>query len=85
MVVDTDLCIACGMCNIACPLGGMSIDTDARHAVKCDLCGGDPLCVKFCAYGALKYITQQEATMEMRKEAVGKLTEMLEKIASWET
>jgi carbon-monoxide dehydrogenase iron sulfur subunit len=81
MVVDIDLCIACGMCNLACPLGGISMDVDAGHAVKCDLCGGDPLCVKFCAYGALNYITQEEATMEARKEAVRKLADMLEKIA----
>lgn len=81
ILVDVDLCIACGMCNLACPLGGISLDADAGHAVKCDLCGGDPLCVKFCAYGALKYITQEEATMEARKEAVKRLADMLEKIA----
>jgi Fe-S-cluster-containing hydrogenase component 2 len=81
MVVDTDLCIGCGMCSIACPLGGITVDADAGHAVKCDLCGGDPLCVKFCAYGALTYIPRHEVTVERRKEAVGKLSNMLEKIA----
>jgi Fe-S-cluster-containing hydrogenase component 2 len=52
MAVDPDLCIGCGMCLVACPLGGISIDTEAGHAVKCDLCGGDPLCVKFCGFWA---------------------------------
>lgn len=80
MVVDPDMCICCGMCTIACPLGGISIDTNAGHAVKCDLCGGDPLCVKVCAYGVLEFITQEEVTIKRRKEAVGKLTQMLDKI-----
>ena len=81
IVVDSDLCIACGMCMIACPLGGMSVDTEGGHAVKCDLCEGDPLCVKFCAYGAIEYITIEEAALKRKREAVGKLATMLEKIA----
>jgi len=81
IVVDPDLCIACGMCMIACPLGGISVDANMGHAVKCDLCEGDPLCVKFCAYGAIEYITIEEAALKRKREAVGKLATMLEKIA----
>lgn len=80
MTVDYDLCIGCSMCMIACPLGGISVDTEIGHAMKCNLCGGDPLCVKVCAYGALEYITEEEVILERRKEAIGKLTIMLEKI-----
>lgn len=82
MVVDSDLCIACGMCMVACPLGGISVNTGAGHAVKCDLCEGDPLCVKFCGYGAIEYITEEEATLKRKKEAVGKLAGLLEALTT---
>lgn len=81
MVVDADRCIACCMCMIACPLGGISIDAEAGHSVKCDLCGGEPLCAKFCSYGAIEYITLDEAAILRRKEAIRKLSEMLQNIA----
>jgi len=77
MAVDPNLCIGCGMCMTACPLGGISVRTDVGHAVKCNQCEGDPLCVKFCAYGAIEYITEDEAAIKSKKEAVGKLGEAL--------
>ena len=80
MMVDYDLCIGCRMCMIACPLGGISVDTDIAHAMKCNLCEGDPLCARVCAYGAIEYITEEEVFLERRKEAIGKLATMLEKI-----
>jgi carbon-monoxide dehydrogenase iron sulfur subunit len=79
MVVDSDLCIACGMCMVACPLGGIaSIDRKAGTSVKCDLCAGDPVCVKFCGYGAIEYISEEEAAYRKRKGSVKKMAEVLE-------
>lgn len=78
MIVDRDLCIACGMCMVACPLGGVVVNKDLGHSVKCDLCGGEPLCAKFCGYGAIEYITEEEAAWKRKKEAVGKLAVLLE-------
>lgn len=81
MVVDPDLCIACGTCMVACPLGGISVDTRVGHSLKCDLCEGDPQCAKVCAYGAIEYIPEEEAALKSKKEAIGRLATMLEKIA----
>jgi carbon-monoxide dehydrogenase iron sulfur subunit len=81
MLVDSDLCIGCGMCVIACPLGGISLDTELGHSVKCDLCQGDPECVKACTYRAIEYLTPEEVAQKTKTEAVGKLATMLEKIA----
>ena len=80
MVVDSDLCIACRMCVTACPLGGIMVDSEVEHSVKCDLCEGDPLCVKFCGYNAIRYLPEDEATLETRRTAVKKLGKMIDKI-----
>ncbi len=47
-IVDSELCTGCRACVSACPYEGMSFDVHAARAVKCDLCGGAPLCVKVC-------------------------------------
>ena len=77
MTVDPDLCIGCGTCMVACPLGGISVKADEGHSVKCDLCGGDPLCVKFCGYEAIEFLTEAEATLKSKKEVAGKLGDVL--------
>ena len=51
VVVDPDLCNLCGACVEACPLEQIVI-VDER-VLKCDLCGGDPLCVRWCPRGVL--------------------------------
>ncbi|MBM4278461.1 MAG: 4Fe-4S dicluster domain-containing protein [Deltaproteobacteria bacterium] len=51
--IAEDKCVGCKMCMLACPFGNMRFD--GRHAVKCDLCEGDPECMRFCAKGALQF------------------------------
>ena len=46
--VDADLCTGCRVCEKACPYGGIQFAADVRHPLICDLCGGDPACVKTC-------------------------------------
>lgn len=66
VVYDIDLCIGCKMCVMACPFGAMGIDTLADHVIKCDHCGGDPTCVRFCEAGALRY--EDTATANLAKK-----------------
>jgi Fe-S-cluster-containing hydrogenase component 2 len=56
VIVDKDKCISCGDCVEACPDGMIKLDAQEK-ADKCDLCGGDPLCVRYCTPGALKLVT----------------------------
>jgi len=50
--------------------------------VKCDLCGGDPLCVKFCGYSALEYLPEEEIILERKKGAARRLFELLETLSA---
>jgi Fe-S-cluster-containing hydrogenase component 2 len=34
-------------------------DSERNICVKCDLCGGNPLCVKFCPEGALSFVKRE--------------------------
>jgi Fe-S-cluster-containing hydrogenase component 2 len=55
VTVDQDKCIGCKMCVSACPFGNMTYSSRQKAVVKCDLCGGDPECVKVCDAKAIEY------------------------------
>jgi carbon-monoxide dehydrogenase iron sulfur subunit len=57
VVVVTDNCTECGECETACPYGAIRLWEGVAH--KCDLCGGDPECVRFCPPGALRYESEE--------------------------
>jgi len=50
-----DRCIHCASCVAACPFGNMRWDERISSPTKCDLCGGDPACVRFCPTGAIRF------------------------------
>jgi carbon-monoxide dehydrogenase iron sulfur subunit len=52
-IIDRISCLGCGICADVCPYGAIWIEADEEIAVKCDLCKGDPSCVKVCPTGAL--------------------------------
>lgn len=56
IVVDTKLCDSLGLCVKACPFRGIRISPETKKPIICDLCGGDPSCVKACPKSALSLV-----------------------------
>ncbi len=54
--LDGESCVACNKCVEVCPFGAMYAHDDCELPIKCDMCGGDPECVKKCPKGALRLI-----------------------------
>ena len=77
VVLDYDLCIGCKMCVMACPFGAMGIDTKEDRVIKCDHCGGDPTCVKFCEAGALRYEDTATANLSKKRAHGARLSQLM--------
>ena len=52
VLVNAKKCIACGKCIVACPGRIPHMHPKEKRIVICDLCDGDPQCVKVCREGS---------------------------------
>ncbi len=80
--IDYDKCIGCRMCIIACPFGVVVFDSMSNSVIKCDLCDGDPQCVKHCSYGALQYVDVSELGTQKRSTTAKKLSDLAHSISA---
>jgi carbon-monoxide dehydrogenase iron sulfur subunit len=76
MVINYDKCIGCRMCIVACPFGAMRYDSAKKQTFKCQLCDGDPQCVKFCPQEALKFMPKGMANMPKIDRLARKIVEL---------
>jgi Fe-S-cluster-containing hydrogenase component 2 len=61
VIVEAEKCTSCGNCVTACPYGVLTLDPLTGKAIKCDLCDGDPECVKHCPKKVLLYVDPNKA------------------------
>ncbi len=57
VVIDEEKCTGCGICAQYCPWQMIKIDVERKKVEKCDLCEGEPACVKQCPTGAIRLIS----------------------------
>jgi Fe-S-cluster-containing hydrogenase component 2 len=79
VLVDRDKCTSCGKCIDACPGRVPFLHPGDEKATICDLCEGDPECVKVCqeaGYNALQLVEEemdiQRKLFAMEPEVVAK-------------
>ena len=80
MLIDYDLCVGCRLCLMFCPFGGINLDAKTGKVLKCDLCGGEPVCVKFCEPEALQYLKATTINLRKRRAAAEKFSELMKKM-----
>jgi anaerobic carbon-monoxide dehydrogenase iron sulfur subunit len=76
VVVDPHNCTGCGDCITACPLHALSLDEEKSTVFKCELCAGDPECVKWCPNGAL-IVNLTETDSSERKSFLDRATQYI--------
>lgn len=66
--VDSEACTGCGSCIEACPGRVPFLHPTTSKAVICDLCGGDPECVKACKEGGYNVLRAVERSTSKLSE-----------------
>ena len=61
-------CFACAACKVMCPHGAVIYDSGLDAFDTCDFCGGDPVCVKVCPIGALRFEEPGAVSSEFRSQ-----------------
>jgi carbon-monoxide dehydrogenase iron sulfur subunit len=74
VVVDYDACIGCRACVVVCPFGAMNYNPIDKKVFKCDLCDGDPQCVRFCEEKAVDFVELEDISIIKKREAAERLS-----------
>lgn len=64
IIVSPTLCTACGTCERMCPIG--AIELYEEIPLVCDLCGGEPRCVKACTLDAIHYLADLSEAVSLK-------------------
>jgi carbon-monoxide dehydrogenase iron sulfur subunit len=72
--VDYDMCIGCRSCVAVCPFGAMNFNIKDKQVFKCDLCDGDPQCVRFCEEKAIDYLEMDDVSIYKKRDAATRVS-----------
>jgi Fe-S-cluster-containing hydrogenase component 2 len=75
VMVDYDICIGCRSCVAICPFGAMNYNVIDKRVFKCDLCDGDPQCVRFCDVKAVDLVEQDDVSLLKTRSAAEKISQ----------
>ncbi len=71
--IDYNICIGCRTCVSVCPFGAMNYNLVEQKVFKCDLCGGDPQCARFCEVKAVSFVEADNLNQHKKREAASRL------------
>jgi anaerobic carbon-monoxide dehydrogenase iron sulfur subunit len=75
---DASRCIRCRMCSMACPFGNCVYDALTDSILKCNLCEGDPACVKVCPSDALEYVEDTKSTTSRQQNFASRMKDAVQ-------
>jgi Fe-S-cluster-containing hydrogenase component 2 len=79
--VDYNTCIGCRSCVSVCPFGAMNFNVTDRRVLKCDVCDGDPQCVRFCDVKAVDFIDAGEVAIRKSRVAAKRVSDAAKQAA----
>ena len=77
VLTDVDKCTGCGQCIEACPGSIPHMHPTRKHVLICDLCDGNPQCVKVCQEGgwnALKTVSRKNYAYKLYARTLSEIT-----------
>ncbi len=78
--VNPEVCVGCGLCAEECVAGVIELHPEEGYPMLCDLCGGDPACVKACPTSAIRFQEgPNKKGRETRETAAVKASTQLQK------
>ena len=80
LIIDEDKCDGCVLCVQACPYGGIMLHPDKPVVIACDLCNGEPKCIKYCPEEALELTSEDKYFDEILSSVVKKLPDEIERL-----
>jgi Fe-S-cluster-containing hydrogenase component 2 len=81
LIIDDEKCKGCDWCVQACDHGGITIHAETGKAIACNLCEGDPQCVKACPEEALEVVETDEEADKRFNDALSRLPEQAQQLS----
>ena len=74
VVIQSSICVGCRSCTLVCPHVAISLNPATGCMMNCDLCGGDPECVKWCEPEAIRFERADVADLGRKWAAIERIS-----------